>query len=161
MTAQEIMELTLKVRGSLLALQKELLNYLKDLFEKESGRSVPPGEWLQVLMVSQRYEWLRELTSLIADIDLLTELQEITQEQASVARHEVERLFFTADSSAEFSKFYRQLMTTGAPFILTQGYLKAATQKLPSTKTLTLEQSLEARKGWHEEHKLQLRKRRS
>lgn len=162
MTAQEIMEATLNVRGSLLALQKELLNYLKDVFEKESGRIVPPGEWLQVLMVSQRYEWLRELTSLIADIDLLTELQEVSADQAAIARSEVERLFFIADSTSEFSKFYRQLMTTGAPFILTQGHLRAAIQKLPAKqRPHSHEQSLEARKTWHEEHKVQFRKRRS
>jgi hypothetical protein len=162
MTSQEIMQAALKVRGALLSLQKELLEHLKEGFEKENARQVPPGEWLQVIMVSHRYHWLRELTSLIADIDLLTELQEITPEQAGVARSEVERLFFKSESSSEFSKHYRQFMTTGAPFAMTQGLVKEAVQKLPvSKKHGTHEQALEARKAWHEEHKVQSRKRRS
>lgn len=162
MNPQEIMDASLNVRSALLALQKEILDYLKVIFEKESGRSVPPTEWLQVLMVSQRYEWLRELTSLIADIDLLTELQNINEQQAAIARAEVERLFFIAESDADFAKYYRQLMAAEAPFMLAQGLLKVATQKLPAlTTNMSHEKALEARKAWQEEHKNQARIRRS
>jgi len=156
------MEATLKVRKDLLTLQKELLNYLKDIFEKENARSVAPAEWLQVIMVSHRYIWLRELTSLIADIDLLTELQEITTEQAALARFEIDRLFFTSDPHSEFAKHYKHLLATGAPFMVAHGHLKEATQKLPHSKHHpTAEEALAARKIWHEEHKNQSRKRRS
>jgi hypothetical protein len=162
MTAQEIMETTLKVRGSLITLQRELLEYLKVIFEKENGRAVPPAEWLQVIMVSHRYQWLRELTTLITDIDLLTELQEITPHQATITRSEVDRLFFANESTSEFSKHYRLLMATDAPFILTQGHLREATHKLPAaTYAVTHEAAMEARKSWQEEHKNQSRKRRS
>src|SRR5437868_12724372 len=99
MKAHDHLDSTLKLRTALFSLQKELLSHLKDGFEKENGRSVSPGEWLQVIMVAQRYTWLRELTSLMADIDILTELQAYTPEQAALARAEVERLFFAVDSS--------------------------------------------------------------
>jgi hypothetical protein len=94
MKTQENLDATLKVRTALLNLQKELLNYLKDGFEKENARAVAPTEWLQVIMVAQRYAWLRELTSLVIDIDVLTELQELSIENIGIARAEVERLFF-------------------------------------------------------------------
>lgn len=152
------MEALLKVRGHLMTLQRELLETIKDIFEKENGRAVAPGEWLQVLMVSHRYEWLRELTSLITDIDIFSELQPVPEDQISIIKAEVERLFFKADSTSEFNKQYRLLMSTNAPFIMTQGLLKEATQKLPSAKEVD---AAAARLAWHEEHKNQSRLRRS
>lgn len=162
MTAQGHHESTLKLRTALINLQKELLGHLKELFEKESGRNVGPGEWLQVIMTSQRYVWLRELTSLVADIDLLTELQEITPEQASTARSEVERMFFHPESNSEFNKHYHQLMKMGAHFMMTHGHLRETMSKLPKPdRELSAEEALEARKVWHQEHHQQSRKRRS
>lgn len=149
----------LGVRGQLMTLQRELLQTIKDIFEKENGRAVAPGEWLQVLMVSHRYHWLRELTTLITDIDIFTELQPVPEDQIAVVRAEVERLFFNPDSDSEFGKQYRLLMSTDAPFILTQGLLKEANQKLATLKTPI--DAAAFRKVWHEEHKNQSRLRRS
>jgi hypothetical protein len=162
MTAQGHHDSTLQLRKALINLQKELLGHLKEIFEKENGRSVGPGEWLQVIMVAQRYAWLRELTSLVADIDLLTELQHISPEQAGVARSEVERLFFHPESTSEFNKHYQQLMKSGAPFVMSHGHVRESTNKLPKPpKAYTAEEALEARKVWHQEHHNQSRKRRS
>lgn len=162
MTAHDHFDSTLKLRTALFNLQKELLSHLKDGFEKESGRNVSPGEWLQVIMMAQRYTWLRELTSLMADIDILTELQTFTSEQASLARFEVERLFFTVGSSSDFNKNYQQLMMSGAPFMVSHGHLRDSTRKLPQlNKHVSTEEAHEARKGWHKEHHEQSRKRRS
>jgi hypothetical protein len=162
MNAHDHLESTLKLRTALFNLQKELLSHLKDAFEKENGREVSPGEWLQVIMVAQRYTWLRELTSLMADIDILTELHAFTPEQASLARAEVERLFFALNSASDFNKNYQLLMRTGAPFMVSHGHLRDSTSKLPQPpKQLTPEEAHEARKGWHKEHHEQSRKRRS
>ncbi len=162
MTAQDHFDSTLKLRNALFNLQKELLGHLKETFEKECGRQVGPGEWLQVIMVAQRYAWLRELTSLMADIDILTELHVFSPEQASLVRSEVERLFFAANSSSDFNKNYQKLMLSGAPFILSHGLLRDTTSKLPQpSKHIAREEAHEARKGWHKEHHEQSRKRRS
>lgn len=162
MKTQEHMETTLQLRTALMKLQKELLSHLKEGFERESGREVAPGEWLQVIMVAQRFAWLRELTSLVADIDLLTELQNITEEHASLARSEVERLFFEIDSASEFNKLYQQLMKSGAPFVISHGLLRESTSKLPKAgKSRPAHEAIEARKVWHQEHHAQSRKRRS
>lgn len=162
MTSQGHQDSTLKLRKSLLNLQKELLGHLKEMFEKENGRSVGPGEWLQVIMVAQRFVWLRELTSLVADIDLLTELQEIHPDQAGMARSEVERLFFHPESTSEFNKHYQQLMKSGAPFVMSHGHLRESVSKLPKPdREYTAEEAMEARKIWHQVHHEQTRKRRS
>lgn len=162
MTSQGHQHSTLKLRTSLMNLQKELLGHLKEMFEKENGRSVGPGEWLQVIMVAQRFAWLHELTSLVADIDVLTELQELTPEQASIARSEVERLFFHPESTSEFNKHYQILMKSGAPFVLSHGHLRESTNKIPKPpKEFTAEEAQEKRKVWHQLHHEQSRKRRS
>lgn len=162
MKTQENLDSTLKVRTALINLQRELLNHLKGGFEKENARVVPPTEWLQVIMVAQRYSWLRELTSLVADIDLLTELQEVTAENASLARAEVERLFFALESPSEFNKHYMQLMKLGAPFMVAHGLLRESTNQLPTpTRIWGAEDALTVRKQWHKEHHLQSRRRRS
>jgi hypothetical protein len=162
MTAHGHHESTLQLRKALLNLQKELLDHLKEIFEKENDRSVGPGEWLQVILVAQRFAWLRELTSLVADIDLLTELQKITPEQAGVARSEVERLFFHPESHSEFNKHYQTLMKSGAPFVMSHGHVRESVNKLPKPpKEYSVEEAAEARKVWHQEHHEQSRKRRS
>lgn len=162
MTAQGHQDSTLNLRKALLNLQKDLLGDLKEIFEKENARHVPPTEWLQVIMVAQRYAWLRELTTLVADIDVLTELENLTVEQAGIARSEVERMFFNQDSNSEFNKHYHQLLKTGASFMIAHGHLREHTNKLPKLgRDLSVDEALEARKAWHQEHHNQSRKRRS
>lgn len=162
MESQEHLDLALKLRLALITLQREILNHLKEGFEKENARKVPPTEWLQMIMVAQRYAWLRELTSLVADVDLLTELQEVSAEHTSLARAEVERLFFSLESASEFNKHYMQIMRLGAPFMIAHGVLRETTSRLPApAKAWSEEEALSIRKQWHQEHHLQSRKRRS
>lgn len=151
---------SLVVRKALIDLQKEMLEHLKDQFQKESGREVPPAEWLQVLMVSQRYIWMREMTSLIADIDLLTEIEDMTPEHASVARHEVERMLLKNEDQGEFQKQYKALLLGGPHLMLQHGHLKKATHSLPAAK-LTDEEAHNHRKTWYETHRSQVRKKRN
>lgn len=159
--SSEPLELSLQLRSSLLALQKELLSYLKEGFEKENARLVPPTEWLQVIMGSERYSWIKELTHLITDIDLLTELPNVTASQAATARAEVDRLFFNPEATSEFSKHYRQLLLHGAPLLLAHGHLRQAVQAMGApTGTISQEQAHHERMAWQEEHRL-TRKRRS
>lgn len=156
----EPLEHSLQLRSSLLALQKELLSHLKEGFEKESLREIAPTEWLQVIMASERFAWLKELSSLIIDIDLLTELPQVTAEQVSTARFETERLFFQQDSISEFSKHYRQIILSGAPLLLAHGHLRHTVHALPPfTAPMTQEQALEERKTWQEEHRLGRKRR--
>jgi len=151
---------TLQVRLSLLALQKEMIAILKDQFEKENGRAVPPGEWLQVLMMSQRYAWLRDLTSLITDIDILTELEEVSDRQAEVVRSEIERLLFDTTDSSEFSKQYKNQLRAESHLLPLHGTVKSSIAPLPK-KSSAIEPALTERKTWNELHKSQSRKKRN
>lgn len=153
---------TLQVRQALWALQKEILNYLKEDFDREMGYQAAPTEWFHVLMTAEKYMWLRELTSLMADIDILTELEFITEHHAGTARNEIERLLFeqSIEDSNTFNKQYRDLILAGTSLLPMHSQLRAALQHLPRA-TLSKEQSHAERKTWHEEHRHQSRKKRN
>lgn len=150
---------TLEVRQALWGLQKELLSSLKDQYDAEVGYEAAPTEWFQVLMTSERYAWLRELTSLMADIDIMTELEAVTDSHAAVARAEIERLLLSQNED-HFNKHYRLHLVSGVSLMPLHNQLKAHVQHLPETK-MDREQALAERKNWHEEHRSQARKKRN
>lgn len=153
---------TLQVRQALWALQKEVLNHLKEEFDREMGYQAAPTEWFNALMTEEKYIWLRELTSLMADIDILTELEFITEHHAGTARNEIERLLFdqTTEEAHSFNKKYRDLIMTGSALLPAHSQLRSALQHLPQS-ALNKEQTLAERKSWHEEHRHQARKKRN
>ncbi|AHZ85341.1 hypothetical protein AB1A81_13095 [Bdellovibrio bacteriovorus] len=150
---------TLQVRQALWALQKEVLNSLKEQFDREVGYQAAPTEWFQVLMTAERYMWLRELTSLMADIDILTELEHIAEEDAGVARAEIEKLLIDHVEEG-FGKQYRDLLMSGAGLLPLHSQLKAHLQQLPETK-MEKHQTVHHRKNWQETHRQQSRKKRN
>lgn len=151
----------LQVRHALWTLQKEVLNALKEEFDAENGYQAAPTEWFHALMGSDRYAWLRELTSLMADIDVMTELDYITEQHAATARAEIERLLLEhAAPSSEFTKKYKQLLITGHALLPLHSQLKASVQHLPKVD-MTKDQSLAERKAWQEEHRHQSRNKRN
>jgi hypothetical protein len=161
MSSRGHLDQALAVRKALLDLQKDMLGQLKDEFEKENAREVAPAEWLQVLMMSQRYAWLRDLTSLIADIDMLTELEGIDDEQAAITRSEIERMIFAPDESdSDFSKQYKRLLKAATHLMLPHGKLKATVTPLP-LKKVEPEHAAHHRKNWHELHREHSRKKRN
>lgn len=150
----------LQVRQALWALQKEVLNSLKQEFDAEVGYNAAPTEWFQVLMTAERYMWLRELTSLMADIDIMTELEYITEQHAGTARSEIERLLFEQSPDDTFNKNYRDLLMTGASLLPLHSSLRAVLQNLPHAKA-SKDHALAERKAWQEEHRHQSRKKRN
>lgn len=152
---------TLPVRQALWNLQKELLIALKQEHDQETGGEVSPVEWFQVLTTADRYEWLRELTSLMADVDAMTELEVITDTHAAVARHEIERLLFNQDATkSKFAESYSNVLMAGMTLLPLHSLLRSALQALPKQE-LTDEQSSAARKHWHEENRAHARKKRN
>ena len=153
---------TLLVRHALWALQKEVLNHLKEEFDRELGYNAAPTEWFQALMTSEKYSWLRELTSLMADIDILTELDFVTEQHAGTARFEIERLLFTQSNlvAGSFSQKYQEILLVGSTLLPAHSQLRSALQQLPKS-SLDKDQSHAERKSWHEEHRHQSRKKRN
>lgn len=151
----------LVVRQALWNLQKEVLNSLKEEFDREVGYQASPTEWFQVLTTAERYTWLRELTSLMADIDVMTELDFITEQHTGVARSEIERLLLTENPSDEtFEKIYRDMLMSGISLLPLHSQLKASLKPLPNVN-VEKTQALTERKNWSEEHRHQARKKRN
>lgn len=152
---------TLRVRHALWGLQKEALAALKTEFDRENGYETTPTEWFQALMGAERYVWLREFTSLMADIDTLTELEFITDQHAAVARAEIERLLFEEPPhQSEFGKQFRQLLMSGTSLLPLHSQLKGHLQLLPEAE-VSRDQGQVERRNWQEEHRHQARKKRN
>jgi hypothetical protein len=149
----------LEVRQALWSLQKELLSSLKDQYDSENGYESAPTEWFQVLMTSERYAWMRELTSLMADVDIMTELEFLTENHVGVARAEIERMLL-AQNEEIFNKYYRNHLVSGVSLMPLHNQLKASVQHLPIVQS-NREHALAERKNWHEEHRHQARKKRN
>lgn len=161
MTATNHRPNTLPVRQALWNLQKEILNALKQEFDQENGYEAAPVEWFQVITTADRYAWLRELTSLMADFDTMTELEIITDNHAAVARHEIERLLFNQDATkSNFAESYSNILMAGMTLLPLHSQLRSALQALPKQE-LNDEQAAAARKHWHEEHREHARKKRN
>lgn len=153
----------LVVRQALWSLQKEVLNSLKEEFDREVGYQAAPTEWFQVLMNAERYQWLRELTSLMADIDIMTELDSVTEQHLAVARQEIEYLLFSHESGKAkhaFSDEYSRLLMSGLSLLPLHSQLRSSLQTLPQGN-LQHAQSHAERKAWHEEHRHQARHKRN
>ncbi|MGZ3770018.1 MAG: hypothetical protein ACXVCP_10155 [Bdellovibrio sp.] len=151
------------VRQALWGLQKEVLNYLKEEFDRENGYVTAPTEWFQALMTAERYVWLRELTSLMADIDIMTELEYLTDQHLGVARTEIEKLLFDHAAEQEqvendFKQRYRTLLRNSGILMPPHSQLRAAVQTLPKVDSVN---SHAERKSWHDEHRHQSRKKRN
>lgn len=150
----------LQVRQALWNLQGELLKSLKEEFDQQNGYESNPTEWFQVLMSSEKFFWMRELTSLMADVDVMTELEYLTEQHVAAARAEIERLLFEQNPAEnDFSRLYRDMLTSGMTLLPLHSQLKAALQHLP-TKSFTKDQAYAERKSWHDEHLYQTKKRR-
>lgn len=150
----------LQVRKALWNLQKEILDSLKSDFDREVGYSAAPHEWFQVLTTAERYIWLRELTSLMADIDIMTELEELTEAHTETARAEIERIMFDEQSLEAFTKQYRALVMAHSQLMPFHAQLRSDLQHLPKT-TKDKAHHHAHRKTWHEEHRNQARKKRN
>ncbi|MGZ3773592.1 MAG: hypothetical protein ACXVCY_16675 [Pseudobdellovibrionaceae bacterium] len=153
----------LHVRQALWALQKEVLSFLKEEYDRENGYLAAPTEWFQVLTTADRYIWLRELTSLMADIDIMTELDFITEHHVGVARIEIEKMLFDQspvkdETDSSFTQKYKVLLLSGGSLLPLHTQLRAALQNLPKIECAN---SLAERKIWQEEHRHQSRKKRN
>lgn len=152
----------LEARHALWNLQIEMLRVLKAEFDQENGYESAPTEWFQTLTGAVRYSWIREFTSLMADIDILTELEHLTEIHVATARFEIERLLF--DDGSEQSTFFLQykevLINSGGQMMPLHSKLKSHVIHLPTTET-TPEQALAERKAWQEQHHHQSRRKRN
>lgn len=152
-------EQALAVRQALWNFQKELLNTLKQQHDVEMGYESNPTEWFHVLTGTERFLWLRELTSLMADVDVLTELDLIEELQVQIIRAEIERLLFSEDTTHNFVRNVRPLLMNGPALLPLYTLLKAHLKKINAI-AVSLDEAQAARKQWQQDHIEQSRKRR-
>jgi hypothetical protein len=137
-----------KVRAPLLELHRLLLFALKKERERVDGRVLNPAEWFQILLSQPELQWLKSLTSLLSDVDALSDLGKIGDTDLAILRHHLETLFFKDDEIVtSFNNHYRKVLAHNHDLFLPHGHLKAAVANLPQ-ETLPMN-SEEVRVGWH------------
>jgi hypothetical protein len=86
--------------SALRALHRVLLVRARREYEREHGQSLAPGELLQLLTSDPHFEWLRSLSELMADIDIVREAEpEVMFELAPAVRSAIEHLVSAADAA--------------------------------------------------------------
>lgn len=96
-----------KVRTLLLHLHKALLDSEKVLYEKEFGKIPSKGQFLQLVMGDPWFNWLRDYSQLIVQIDeSFSPKEPFTLEQAQSLLAEAENLLTPSESGTERQKKY-------------------------------------------------------
>ena len=102
-----------RLASALRALHRVLLTRARHEYEREHGHSLTPGELLQLVTSDPHFDWLRSLSELMADIDIVREAEpEIMYELAPAVRSAIEHLVSAADSPEPhpFAKHYLPLL---------------------------------------------------
>jgi hypothetical protein len=141
-------ELLKSVRTPLLELHKQLLEALKSTRELDSGRSLAPAEWFQVLISAPEYQWVKPLNTLLSDVDALSEISNIRPADLSILHHQLNQLFFSDNEDVTtFNSHYRKLLPKNHNLVYAHGKIKEATTALP-LEALPMN-SEEIRLSWH------------
>ncbi len=162
MSTQDYTQPLLFVRKQLMDLHKEFLAHLKQEHDFKIGHLSTPTEWFQVITASPEYSWIGEFNSLVADIDILTEIKPLTVLDASIARAEIHRLLMAGpkEGGTAFTEKYLRILMSGANILLYHHQIKKALEALPTSET-TLEVAKMARSQWHETQRQQARQKRN
>ena len=78
------------LRDKLLTLHKTLVDMARADYERARNGKIPSGEFLNLLMTDERFDWLRRISELIVWIDEVLDPKELTAEE------EIENIFTRA-----------------------------------------------------------------
>ena len=138
------------LRSTLQEMHRYLLAIAKKSAEEKLGKVLAPGDWFQHLISDPQYAWLKPLTTLVADLDALSEHKNIVDRDLSILRHAIDDLFFNDnDELQSFNHHYRQVFINNHELMVSHGRLKEATATLPEPLADVSGVS-EIRKGWHD-----------
>lgn len=88
-------------------LHRALMERARRDYERERLMVVSPGELLKLLTTDEAFAWLRELSELMADLDIVGDAPADALEATSAAiRPAVEHLLGTPDSGGAFAQRY-------------------------------------------------------
>lgn len=98
----------MKTGNALRELHRTLVDITRREYERAHATELAPGQLLQLLTSDAGFAWLRALSELMVDLDLVRELAPADQDSmAAVARASIEHLLSNAEQPAgEFAQRY-------------------------------------------------------
>lgn len=107
------------VRNVLLRLHKTLLDFERDIYEREQGKITNSYEFLRLAMSDPWFAWLRRLSELIVEIDELLANREVPSESTGAALIEQSRFLLSpAEAGDEFQRKYFASMQQSPEVVL-------------------------------------------
>jgi hypothetical protein len=88
-------------------LHRTLMERARRDYERVNLTVVSPGELLKLLTTADEFAWLRELSELMADIDVVRDADRAERDEAAHSiRSAVDHLFATPDADTSFARRY-------------------------------------------------------
>jgi hypothetical protein len=133
-------------------LHRALIERARHDYQRENQRMVEAGELLQLLTTDPYFEWLRALSELIVDIDMVRDAEpELMQELATAVRPAVEYFLIpppAADGSHAFAERYWPYVQDDPRVAMAHGAVKQAIATWPKAG------AADAATLLHERHRL-------
>lgn len=102
------------LRNHLLRLHKTLLDSERAAYERAYGKVESSGEWLQLVLGHEHFNWLRPLSGLIVRIDGWLAARERPADEEAELWREIERLTTISASTEERVLRYRRAIDRSA-----------------------------------------------
>ena len=141
-----------KLAGALRELHRALLEHARRDYERERATAVNPGQLLQLLATDPYFAWLRSLSELMVDIDMLRDAEPaLMDELSSAVRPAVEHFLSppkTAPASGSFAERYWPCIQDDPHVAMAHAGVKQAIATWP------LPENADAATLLHERHRL-------
>lgn len=119
--AAETRELLLNLRNLLLDQHKLLLDRERGEYERANGPVQSPGQFLGLLLGDPWFAWLRQISTLVADIDeALSRRSKAGQTDADALAERVRRLMRPREEGADFHVRYYQAIQDSPDIVILQ-----------------------------------------
>lgn len=135
-------------------MHRSLVESERRAYEIEIGMLVSPGEFLHLLVRDGRFAWLRALSELMVDLDVLLEADPSpTEDEAAAARAEVEGLISASappEVAGDFAKRYLPLIAGDPHIAMAHARVKQVIRRLPVAAAVDEATVLHDRHRWAE-----------
>ncbi len=113
---------TLKaVRLQLLDLHKLLLDRERAAYEHANGPVGSPGTFLQIVIGNEQFEWLRQLSGVIVQMDeMLSRRSRATDEDVAAAFKQTEQLLVVRENGDAFQQRYYAAIQDSPDVVIAQ-----------------------------------------
>ena len=117
-------ELLRVARLELLRLHKNLVDFEREIYERENGR-VSSGSFLQLLLNEKRFNWLRVFSQLIVEIDESFDLDDgIDSEMTENYLNQIHKLVYFEGVGEEFRSKYKNALQSDVEILSKHSEIK-------------------------------------